>query len=523
MKPIAVLLWSVVGMAATSGTVAWMTPSSATAATAATSGTVSAESGPTPSDEWTTPKAKTTSKPEGAAELTADIIAKVTAPPVESSFVADDLLHVEARLGHASLPRGQARESFVFVSLDAPTDRTLEERPPIDVSIVVDRSGSMKGSRLNNAVAAARGMVDRLGPDDRVSLVAYDGDAELLLPATRMGSLDRTRLDVILARLRHGGNTCLSCGLQVAMDQLRGRSGMGRILLLSDGKANRGLTTPIALRGLGDSARRDEVAIASIGVDVDYDERTMFAVSEASNGRHYFVEDPRGLPTVFEQERKAMVGTVADRTSVNVTLADGIELLEVVDRPHQRRGDTISLSLGSFATGDAKTVLLRVLVRPGEHDASLPVASVDLAYQDLSQGRMQTHRADLGLTLDAPGASPASLDATVEARLGRKEAFDALLTANEAFGRGDLKAAEETLELARVEIQNRKQRSADVAPAASAPAVDADFDRQLQALGSASTGFREASAGVTPKAAPKKRKGKSITKKNVAAADPFSN
>ncbi len=515
MKPIAVLLWSVVGMTATSSTVAWMTPSGSDAPVSTVSTAAAAQPTPGRAASWT----KT---PEDAPKAVVADVADVAAPAVHSSFVADGLLHVEGRLGHTSLPRGQTRESFVLVSVDAPADRILEERPPVDVSIVIDRSGSMKGSRLRNAVAAARGMVGRLDSNDRVSLVAYDGQAQLLMPATRVADMDPLRFEQTLLRLRHGGNTCLSCGLELAMDQLRGRSGVGRVLLLSDGKANRGLTTAVGLRGLGDQARRDEMAIASIGVDVDYDETTMFAVSEASNGRHYFVENPSALPAVFEQEREAMVGTVADRASVDVTLADGIELLEVVDRPHQRRGNTVSLSLGSFTSGDAKTALLRVLVRPGERERSQSVASVQLAYHDLGAERMQTHRADLGIMLDADDAPPPALDPTVEARLGRKEAFDALLSANEAFDRGEVAEAEEVLEQARREIQSRRRRSAD-SPESAPPAVAADFDRQLEALGSASTGLRDASFGVAPKAAATQRRGKALKKKNIVSADPFSN
>lgn len=511
MKPLSVLLWSLVGMATTSGTVALMTPTSSASAASPARPVAS-----TKASAW----ASETAERAGAKDASALVPATVAAPTVSPRFVADGLLHVEGRLGHTSLPRGEARESFVFVSIDAPADRRLEERPPIDVGIVIDRSGSMKGSRLRNAVAAARGMVERLGPDDRISLVAYDGRAELLLPSTRVGSLDRLGFDRTLARLRHGGNTCLSCGLELAMAQLRGRDGLGRVLLLSDGQANRGLTTPDQLRSLGDMARGEQLAIASIGVDVDYDERTMFAVSEASNGEHYFVEDPRGLSAVFEQERVAMAGTVADEASVDVTLAAGVELLEVVDRPHQRRGETIALSLGSFAGGDAKTVLLRVRVRADEDLAARPVASVRLSYRDLGQGRIQTHRAELGLPLDEPGTAPPTLDPAVEARLGRKDAFDALLTANEAFDRGDLDAAERTLASARREIESRRQRTAS-APAA-APAIDDDFERQLQALGSASTSFDEASRGEAPASAPRRRKGKAATKSNMAMANPFS-
>lgn len=521
MKPISVILWSAIGMASTSGSVAWMTsdrPPSTSASSVSTPGS-SADARPTGSTERDGPNHSIDPASIGSP-------AAETVPDLTARFEADGLLRVEGRLGHSSLPAGSARESFVLVSVDASSERAFARRPGVDVAIVIDRSGSMRGSRLRNAVAAARGMVDRLGPDDRVSLVTYDGSAELMIAPTPVRDLDRRTFDRMLASLRHGGNTCLSCGLMMGLAQLRAagsgpRRGVRRVLLLSDGKANRGLTSLATLRNLGDQARRQDTAIASIGVDVDYDERTMFAVSEASNGRHYFAEHPGMLADVFEQEREALVGTVADRVDVDVTLAEGIELLEVVDRPHRRQGDTLSLSLGSFAAGETKTVLLRVMVRGGERARTQPVASVQLAYRDLEAGRDQTHRGDLGLLVAAPDEPAPALDPAVEARLGRKQAFDALVAANAAFAQGDVAAAEKTLEQARDQIRVRRRRSA--AAPEPAPAVDANFESQLQALGSASSTFREASRGVAPTAAPKKRKGKASIRRNLEVADPFSN
>ncbi len=286
-------------------------------------------------------------------------------------------------------------------------------------------------------------------------------------------------------------------------------------MLLSDGQANRGLTRPDELARLGDLARQQRVSIASIGVDLDYDERTMFAVSEASNGNHYFVEDPAGLTRVFEQERRGLLDTVADRADVSVTLADGVELLEVIDRPHRRDGERISLALGSFAAGEDKTVLLRVRVPEGHGEHH--IADVQVAYLDLTTDREQRLEGALALHHDEDRRDPPRLDAAVEARLGRKDVFDALVAANEAFTRGDVAVAERRLEQARGRVSSRRTRTA---PTASS-ALDRDFNQQLAALSSAASGFREADRSGPP--AKKSRRKKKATRKNFMTADPFSN
>lgn len=439
------------------------------------------------------------------------------AEPLPASFSVPGPLRLDGRLGHAQLPADRAHETFVLVEVGAPEDLAIESRAPANVAIVIDTSGSMKGKRLDNAKAAARGMIARLRPDDTISVVTYSGDAELLLAPTSVGALDRFILDRTLGDLRGGGHTCMSCGVDLAREQLRRRSGaVNRILLLSDGVANRGMTTTAQFRSLGDAIRSERAAVASVGVDLDYDERVLFALSQASNGHHYFVEDPTGLPEVFDREARNLTGTVADRVDVDVELAEGVELLEVIARGHRREGDRVALSFGSFNAGDDKSALLRVLVQPGHGDR--PVAAVSLAYRDLADGRDQRAGGELGLRLDPALDVVAELDPQVDERLGRKDTLDALLGANEAFARGDLGAARLELSRAQSTIDTRRRRSV----ATPGSAIDNEFEQQLQALNKAQESFDEAEKeSPRPASAPRSSKGKKAIRSNAQAANPF--
>ncbi len=498
MRMSAVLLLSLLGMGASSTAVAWLTPRptspSPTASEARPAGLQ-----PRPS-------------PAGSQEPVA-----VAAPSIPSTFSVPGTLRLDGRLGHAVLPGQQGSETFVLVEVGAPERAAVEGRAPVNLSIVIDRSGSMKGQRLTNAVAAARGMLSRLRPDDTVSLVAYDDQAEVLLAPTNVDRIDRLDFERALGSIRGSGHTCISCGLDLARAQLRRRSGaINRILLLSDGVANRGLTTVAEFRLLGDVARQEQTAVASIGVDLDYDERTLFAVSQASNGNHYFVENPAGLAAVFEREAANLVGTVADRVDVEVELAAGVELLEVVARGHRREGNRVGLSFGSFNAGDDKSALLRVRVAAGAGDRAL--ADVRLVYRDVTLGRDAQAAGALGLTLDPASTRAAALDARVEERLGRRETLDALLLANESFTRGDVAGAQRRLDEARERVGARRERSA-VEPASK---LDDDFIEQLDALDLAQENFDEAvKAAPTPKVAPQSPAGKKAVRDNAQTANPF--
>jgi Ca-activated chloride channel family protein len=451
-----------------------------------------------------------------APEREVGTIVTVGAPAMDSSFSVDGRLRLEGRLGHAVLPGARSNETFLLVELDA-DDLEVETRAPVNLSIVIDRSGSMRGQRLTNAVAAARGMLSRLRPDDTVSVVTYHERAQLLVAPTRVGSIDRFDFDRTLAGIRGSGNTCISCGIDMARSQIRGRDdGLNRILLLSDGVANRGLTTAEQFRALGDVARQEETTVASIGVDVDYDERPLFALSQASNGNHYFVEDPSGLPAVFDREARSLTGTVADRVDVEIDPADGVEVLEVIARGHRFVGNRVQLSFGTFNPGEDKSALLRVRVAPGRGDRE--IADVRLTYRDLAEDRVRSADGELGLLLDPDTTSLPLLDARVEERLGRKEALDALLAANEDFATGDVASAERRLEEARGRIRRRQTRSG----ASAGSKLDQNFEQQLGALGKASSSFEEAArTAPTASAAPASRSGKKAIRANAQAADPF--
>ncbi len=294
----------------------------------------------------------------------------------------------------------------------------------------------------------------------------------------------------------------------------RGR-GVARMLLLSDGEANSGVRNVPGFRRIAEQARAREVAISSIGVDVDYNERVMFAVAQSSNGRHYFVESPAGLPRIFEQELESLVQTVANGAEVELDLAPGVEVLEVMDRSFTRDGDRVIVPFGSFTQGDNKTLLVRLRVPRGEPGAR-PVADVRMRYEDLTRGRPGTCDGALALRLTDDRDDVAELDPLVESRLARSETAAALVRANELFSEGDVAAARRTLDRSRGRIRSRKTTAKEKAAPAAQPFLDDDFDRQLEALEQADQGFGSVAADPTPQAS---RKGKAQVRSNAGQLD----
>jgi len=201
-----------------------------------------------------------------------------------ASFTANGTLGMDARLGHAKLPAGETQETFVLVNVRA--DDKVSGRPTSrHLAIVVDRSGSMRGKRMQNAIAAAQGAVRRLADGDIVSVVDYAGFGHVLVEPTELGPDTREAVSARIGRLAADGDTCISCGLDTALDLLRRRTGgVDRVLLVSDGEATTGVRDIEGMRRVADRVRATGATVTTIGVDVDYNERMMTAIAEQTNG-----------------------------------------------------------------------------------------------------------------------------------------------------------------------------------------------------------------------------------------------
>lgn len=501
MKIATVALLSTLGMALTSVSVWALTPPASKAA---------------PTDSR--PVSVAASAPRSSStngNLLGGLLGSATSTSTGATFTSGSTLMLEGRLGHPTLDAARDNETFLMLNVVAAAEELANTSVPVNLSIVIDRSRSMEGRRLENALAAARGMIRRLRDGDTVSVVTYNTETTVVIPATVLDSRSREDLLFSLRGVEAQGHTCISCGIEMGLATMGTRPGVSRMLLLSDGEANAGIRDVPGFQRLAEQARSRDVAISSIGVDVDYNERVMFAVAQSSNGRHYFVEDEAGLPRIFDEELDSLVRTVANRAEVELDLAPGVQLLEVMDRSFTRDGNRIFVPFGAFAQGDNKTLLVRLRVPRGEV-GDRAVADVRMRYDDLTLTSAGSCQGSLvaALTDDARAVSP--LDALVESRLARSETSVALQRANELFAEGDVAAARRTIDNSRGRIRDRATDASSKADAAQRPALDKDFERQLATLEEAEQGFSAAAAEPAPAAS---RKGKAQVRSNAGALD----
>ncbi len=437
-----------------------------------------------------------------------------------SRFDVGSTLRVEGRLGHARLARAGRGETFVLLEIRGADTGGVSAPAPVNLSILVDRSGSMKGARLRNAIAGAAGAVDRLHEGDVVSVVTFDTTTQVVVPPTPLDPASRDRVIGAIRGITLGSDTCISCGLEEAMSQLDRTTGrVNRMILLSDGDANRGVRDVAGFRAIGRRAQAQNLGVTTIGVDVDYNEKIMSAIAQESNGRHFFVENDADLARVFATEAESATAAVAADAEARIDLGPDVEVVRVIDRSSRREGRRVIVPLGAFARGEEKTVLLQVRVPTGREGVA-PVASVDLAYRDLRTREPGRCSGRLSATVTADPRDASDLDPVVAGRVQRSETASVLNEANDLYAQGRADEAQRRLR-DRVRLLDAAGATArKAAPAARSADVARDFDGQRAALDQATRGFASPPAAAAPGGGPVEpsRVAKSAAKRNAESA-----
>lgn len=445
-----------------------------------------------------------------------------------STFLAGTTVQLEGRVGHSALLASNPDETYVMLEVRG-DDKASGPPAVAALSIVIDKSGSMRGTRFANALNAAVTAVERLRDGDSVSVVAFDTRSEKVVPLTTINSSTRQNIISTIRNIQLGGDTCISCGIEEGLGDLRSASATNtsivqRMILLSDGATNNGIRDIPGFKSLGQRAMSQGVNITTIGVDVEFDEKVMSAIASSSNGRHYFVENDVDLVRVFDTEAANVVAAVASNTVAEIELASGVELVRVFDRSFSRNGSRISIPLGAFSKGELKTVLVKVKIPKGK-EVALTVANIHLGYRDLASERDASLTGKLSIQLVDDKDDVAPVDAIVLDRLQRSETATALREANNLFSVGKADEARRRLEKQSQALASARPL-ATAAPASRAGDIDRSFQKQEEELNRSKDGFATpppAVAGAAPnEPSPAPRAQKAAVKRGNEQADAFS-
>lgn len=276
-----------------------------------------------------------------------------------------------------------------------------ERRTPVNVAIVIDKSGSMQGDKISKAREAAILAVERLNQNDIVSVVAYSDTITVLVPSTKVS--DKAAIRSGIERLSAGGSTALFAGVSKGAEEVRkfiDRTRVNRIILISDGLANIGPSSPGVLADLGAALGKEGITVTTVGLGLDYNEDLMTQLAKRSDGSSYFAEGSRDLARLFTAEFGDVLSVVAQEVSVKIDCANGIRPVRVLGREAEISGSRVLVSMNQIYSEQEKYVLLEVEVPATGAGESRDIARVTVSYVNMENKATDklTSTASVGFT-----------------------------------------------------------------------------------------------------------------------------
>ncbi len=299
------------------------------------------------------------------------------------STVRAESISLDVKLGTPVMIERSKRTAYLKVGLTGVRSSRESARTPVNVALVLDRSGSMSGEKIRKAREAALMAIERLDDEDIVSLVAYNHTVEVLVPATRLR--DRTFVRRQVERLFADGNTALFAGVAKGAHELRKfieRNRVNRVVLLSDGLANVGPSSPGELGDLGWSLAKEGISVSTIGLGTGYNEDLMVALAAASDGNHAFAENASDLARIFALEFGDVTSVVAQQVVIRILCSPGTRPVRVLGRRGEINGREVVATLNQVYAEQEKYLLVELEVEGGKAGSEREVASVRVSYAD---------------------------------------------------------------------------------------------------------------------------------------------
>lgn len=354
----------------------------------------------------------------------------------------------------SALIAGHDQRVQVLVRVQAPDadPAQVKERPPYYLALVIDRSGSMSGEPLHEAKRCAGYIVDQLRPDDRASLVQFDNHVKLLVPAEPVG--DRKALHQALKSIHEGGMTNLHGGWEAGANSLVEhvqKAGLSRVILLSDGNANEGLTVATEIAAQCMRLADMGVTTSTYGLGRDFNEELMVAMAKGGQGNHYYGETAKDLFEPFAEEFDLIANLYARRLRLSLGTPEGNQAVLLNDYAVEDQRGFPVVSLPDLAWGAEAWALVELkMPAPSADMGQITLLQVEVTGTDLDGKPVAFPEAQLKLPAVPASAWEALLpDPLVQQRLNELQAAQFLDQARSAAYRGDWRAIEQMLEQAR--------------------------------------------------------------------------
>jgi Ca-activated chloride channel family protein len=330
-------------------------------------------------------------------------------PPKADPKSTPGSLSLSSKLSNPYLVPGS---SDVFLTADVTAVEVPgAKRSPVNMALVIDRSGSMSGDKIIHARQAALALLEKLDEHDRLTIVHFGSDVTVM-PGAMVTEDNRRRFKAFIHSIVDEGGTNIGGGLAAAKYQLdKGRSDfqVNRMVLVSDGQPTVGITSAAALTRIAQTYHSNGVTLTSIGVGLDFNEDLMTRLAALGGGSYAYLKETSQLANIFEQDLKQAGTLVARDVKLKFTLPAGVRFDEVLGRESSVSGNVVTVTMPDFSAGQVERMVMRVTAQANAGDnQSIEVAAVRMDYQDL----LANHPADADQRLSALVTNDAHLAQT---------------------------------------------------------------------------------------------------------------
>ncbi len=291
-------------------------------------------------------------------------------PATQSSVIESGPLTLSGRLVQNKILQGSEGRVNLALTLQASDSYAATDAEPrnVDMVIVLDRSGSMQGRKIEDARQAVLKLLTSLSAKDRFALITYSDSVQHIAPLDNVTENHQKQLEKHIHRITASGGTNLAAGLQAGINLLASAPGdenARKVILISDGLANKGITDSASLGNMAGTAVEKEFAVSTVGVGNNFNELLMTAIADRGAGNYYYLENPMAFAEVFQKELFFSKATVASNVSISLPLNKGISLVNAGGYPIKIHKDHAVFHPGDLRAGQTRKLFLTLQVPTG--------------------------------------------------------------------------------------------------------------------------------------------------------------
>jgi len=286
---------------------------------------------------------------------------------------------------HEYFPVSPNAHFHLLLELNAPLAKDYKRNTPLNLAFVLDSSGSMAGSKIEYVKQAVIFALKQLTADDAASLTTFNSSVYTIFPGSRV--VNSRELIQEVFKIGATGMTNLSGGLLQGyqeLDRFFSDKAINRVILLTDGLANVGITNHQELAEIAAKNSAQNKTLTCLGVGVDFDENLLMTLTDAGRGNYYYINTPDRIPAFFEQELNGLSKIAAQNIKLTLNFPDLVFPVRIYDLKAKFHSKTsLTIDLDELYAGQSQRLLLSIQVENVSVPRELPL-NIELQYFDAS-------------------------------------------------------------------------------------------------------------------------------------------